>query len=173
MSFSEKLHDFLSQSKPPPPSKELSRVTISDLDANVVALVAQYNPKELSVDKATTWNKSPNARGNQPELVYGSSTARSMSLELFFDTYERGADVHELYVAPLIRLMDVIDPDSRSEDEKRPPRLQLVWGSMLPPFICVLESVQTKYTMFLPDGMPVRATCNVKLMAATREPWRR
>ena len=69
--------------------------------------------------------------------------------------------------------MNVIDPSSPDEDKKRPPRIKVSWGDRLPPFIGVLESVSTKYTMFLRDGTPVRATCGLKLLEANRESWRR
>jgi len=41
------------------------------------------------------------------------------------------------------------------------------WGT-LPDFEGVLESVSTKYTMFLPNGTPVRATCSCKFKEASR-----
>jgi hypothetical protein len=52
----------------------------------------------------------------------------------------------------------------------------VVWGAGGPPtdvlgggpFRGVIESLQTKYTMFLPNGTPVRATCNVKIKEAAR-----
>jgi len=43
----------------------------------------------------------------------------------------------------------------------------IIWGG-LPAFEGVIESVGTKYTMFLPNGTPVRATCTVKFKEASR-----
>jgi hypothetical protein len=151
----------------------LAHVTIVDLDRNRKAIEAQFNPKEIQVDKTAAWSATAVDKGNHPELTFTSSNARTLTLELFFDTYESGRDVHATYVAHLVHLMDVIDPDSQREDQKRPPKLRLVWGDKLPPFIGVLESVTTKYTMFLPDGTPVRATCSVKLLEGDRMSWKR
>jgi hypothetical protein len=52
------------------------------------------------------------------------------------------------------------------EDKKRPPKVGVKWGK-LPEFQGVIESVSTKYTMFLPDGTPVRATCHVTVREAS------
>ena len=52
---------------------------------------------------------------------------------------------------------------------KRPPMVSVTFE---PPngglaFRGVVSSVSTKYTMFLPDGTPVRATASVKLKQAS------
>jgi hypothetical protein len=146
----------------------VERIQIIDLDRRTV-LNAQYNPKEIQVDRSADWTETPNSKGNQPELTYASTKGRTLSLELMFDTYEAGEDVHEMYVKHLVGLMDVInaEPDAR-EDEKRPPRVQLAWGGKMPKFIGVVASVSTKYTLFLPGGTPVRAICTCKFTEANR-----
>ncbi len=132
-------------------------------------LVAQYNPKEIQIDKAASWAESKTSTSDQPHLEFTSSGTRSLSLELMFDTYEDGTDVHALYVAELIKLVSVMKPGSEKEQERRPPRVKFLWGFQgLPGFIGVIESVSTKYTMFLPGGRPVRATCTVKMKEANR-----
>jgi len=148
-----------------PPAK----VTIINLDGDTPPLVAQLNPKELSVDKTVAWQKKENTGGDQPHLQFSAADGRIMSFELWFDTYETAENVHAKYVQHLIKLAMVRDAsDGAPEDKKRPPRLKVVWGSgALPAFEGVLESVGTKYTMFLPDGTPVRATCTVKLKEAS------
>ena len=55
---------------------------------------------------------------------------------------------------------------SDKENDRRPHRCVVKWGSTVPSFRCVIESVSTKYTMFTDDGTPVRATCTVKLKEA-------
>ena len=150
----------------------VERIQIIDLDRGTV-LGAQYNPKEIQVDKSADWSETPSSKGNQPELTYASTKPRSFSLDLMFDTYESGKDVHETYVQHLILLMDVIDSSpTAGEDKRRPPRIQLVWGRM-PKFIGVVASVTTKYTMFLPDGTPVRALCSCKFTEASRSSFRK
>ena len=135
--------------------------------AKNVPLIAQYNPKEVGVDKSVPWQKAPTSTGDQPEMQFTSAEGRSMSFELFFDGYETGTNVHTEYVGPLLALAMVMKPGG-TEEEKRPPRVRILWGSgALPQFDGVIASVGTKYTMFLPDGTPVRATCSVKITEAS------
>ena len=45
----------------------------------------------------------------------------------------------------------------------------MIWGAdsnSLPAFEGVIESIATKYTMFLPSGMPVRATTSINMKEA-------
>jgi hypothetical protein len=90
-----------------------------------------------------------------------------MSFELVFDTYEAGTNVHTGFVENLLTLALVQDPNG-AEDKKRPPKVAVKWaGGKLPEFQGVIESVSTKYTMFLPDGTPVRASCLVTVREAS------
>ncbi|MBE7453242.1 MAG: hypothetical protein HS111_31555 [Kofleriaceae bacterium] len=142
------------------------KLTITTLEGPAIAVTAMYNPKDLDVQKAAPWTKAPSSKGDQPDLEFTAADGRSMSFELWFDTYESGGDVHAMYVANLVRMAMVMDPDG-DEEKKRPPKVQVLWGT-LPPFRGVIESVGTKYTMFLPTGIPVRATCTVKIKEADK-----
>ena len=51
------------------------------------------------------------------------------------------------------------------DEEKRPPLVLLEWGEF-PRFKGVIESLSTEYTMFLPDGTPVRAICTITMKEA-------
>lgn len=149
-----------------------SKVTIIGLD-NGVTVTAQYNPKELSVDKSIPWSKHKDSKSDQPHMEFSGAEGRSMSFELMFDTYETATDVHATHVAPLLSLAMVMDPNG-AEDKKRPTRVKVIWGAgVLPAFEGVIESVGTKYTMFLPSGMPVRATCTVKIKEASRASFKK
>lgn len=48
----------------------------------------------------------------------------------------------------------------------------IIWGT-LPEFAGVIESVSTKYTMFLPNGTPVRATCTLRFKEADRASFKK
>ncbi len=135
-----------------------------------VALWAQFNPKEISIEKSVTWNASPSDKGDMPDYEFSSGAARTLSLELLFDTYETGDggqpdDVSTTHVAMLMQLMMVMDLTG-DEDRKRPPIIQVRWDDTS--FEGVLQSVSTKYTMFAPSGRPVRATCAIKVLEVKR-----
>jgi hypothetical protein len=146
-----------------------------------VHLEADYNPKELQVDKSMPWSKhsysnkngdtAKNDRGNL-HLEFTGAEGRSMTIELLFDGFENnstdgGKKTVEQKVHELERLTNVMDPKNKDESKRRPPLCVVAWGDAgLPSFRCVIESLSTKYTMFGRDGTPLRATCTVKLKEA-------
>jgi contractile injection system tube protein len=150
------------------------------IEGGDVNLSADYNPKELQVDKTMPWSKhsysnkngdtAKNDRGNL-HLEFTGAEGRSMTIELMFDGYETGKTpdgrtVKEK-VKDLERLTNVINPKANDEQKRRPPMCVVAWGNAgLPSFRCVIESLSTKYTMFGRDGAPLRATCTVKLKEA-------
>ena len=85
----------------------MSKLLILGLD-NGVQLTAQYNPKELGIDKSVPWQKSPTSSGDQPELQFTSAEGRSMSFELFFDEYESGGNVHAKYVESQPKMAELL-----------------------------------------------------------------
>ncbi|HVV85095.1 MAG TPA: hypothetical protein VHE35_18650 [Kofleriaceae bacterium] len=152
-----------------PPVASLARVAIVAMDPGCdLAFSAQYNPAQLQLDESANWSPHPNGKANLPSMEFTGGGARTLSLELFFDTYESGGSVKTAFVDALTRLVRVIDPDG-PEEQKRPPIVQVRWGTGMPTFIGVINSLSTKLTMFLPDGTPVRATCSVKLTEASFE----
>jgi hypothetical protein len=144
-------------------------------------IAADYNPKELQVDKTVPWSKhsysnkngdtAKNDRGNL-HLEFTGADGRSMTIDMLFDGYEKeGTCSNGLSVADNIQqlelLTNVMHPNSDKEDERRPPLCLVAWGDKgLPTFKCVIESMQTKYTMFASDGTPLRATVTLKLKEA-------
>jgi len=144
----------------------LEKVVMFALECNL-DLTAQYNPKEIQLEKSVEWKPSANKKADKPDLEFGASTPRTLSMELMFATYEEGVRA-PVYVQKLLLLASVMKPDG-TEMEKRPSLVQVRWGNPdLPVFEGVVQSVSTKLTMFLPSGTPVRATCNVKMMEAQR-----
>jgi hypothetical protein len=151
-----------------PTIEPVQKLSIYSLEAPRVAVTAMYNPKEISIEKSVPWTKSPSSTGDQPQLEFSSGDGRVMSFELLFDGFETGTNVHTQFVASLVKLASVQDANG-PEDKRRPPRVGVKWGNgTLPEFLGVVESVATRYTMFLPDGTPVRAICHVKVREASR-----
>jgi hypothetical protein len=154
-------HSPTLQYKPP------KKVAIIGLELKV-DFVAQYNPKEVTVEKSLTWNPSPNKKGDLPDLEFASSGGRTLSMELLFDGYEDNVDVAKVYVSKLNLLCSIMKTEG-PEEYMRPSMVQVQWpdGSYAP-FEGVIQSVSTKYTMFSPEGFPVRATCSIKIAETTR-----
>jgi hypothetical protein len=155
------------------------KLQIKSLDGGPL-VEAQYNPKELQVDKTIPWskkNQSNKSNDHGIHLEFTGGEGRSMSVELLFDGYEEnnainGPGSHPLKkavkdsIADLETLASVIDPASHDENKRRPHLCMVLWGTGMPKFTCVIESLSTKYTMISSDGSPLRATCTVKLKEA-------
>lgn len=148
------------------PAKE--KLTIGSVDNTGLQVEAQYNPKELQVDKVIPWTKANQSNKTNDEgihLEFGGAQGRTMTVEMMFDGYEKNESV-----APKIKTLEdlasVITAAGEKEDERRPHRCTISWGKGLPRFDCVIEHISTKYTMFSSDGVPLRATCTVKLKEA-------
>ena len=157
-----------------------AKIWIASIDRPEIEVRAQYNPKELQIDKQITW-EDPKERDNQrgvrrsdlsiqTDLEFNGVTKRSMQIELLFDGYENGESV-EPDVQVLEVLSTVWNPEASNEDERRPHHCLVGWGlaeDAMRPFCCVIEALATKYTMWNANGTPLRAVCTVKLKEAQR-----
>src|SRR5688572_16767965 len=107
-----------------------AKLTIASLDAGV-QVSAQYNPKELQIDKSVPWSKvnqanqsatSNSGGGGGIHLEFTGAEGRSMSVELLFDGYEHGGSTGKGSVAALIGKLEVmasvLDPTSPDENRR-------------------------------------------------------
>ncbi len=123
----------------------------------------RFNPKELSISKAATWNRPTNKgakHSTKPE--FGGVQPQTVQMELFFDDWEGKGDL----VKDIEKLLGWLKPTDKSIRGKKPqPQpLKFQWGQgPLAEFKGFLKSVSAKYTMFKPDGTPVRATAQITL----------
>lgn len=160
-----------------------AKLWIASIDDPKLEVRAQYNPKELQIDKQVPWmehkakdNRSGSKRTEQNpsqqfDLEFNGAPTRSMTLELLFDCYEGPAPSVEPDIQTLEVLSSVQDPEGGEQELRRPHHCIVVWGASsagMPPFPCVIESLTTKYTMWDHAGTPKRATCTVKLKEAHR-----
>lgn len=149
------------------------KLTILSLDTSI-QVEAQYNPKELQIDKSIPWSKVNQANQSNEKgihLEFTGAEGRTMTVELLFDGYETEGNTKKGAVKDLIATLEtmasVLDPESKDENRRRPHRCSVSWGQGgMPKFRCVIESLSTKYTMFSSEGVPLRATCTVKLKEA-------
>ncbi len=111
-----------------------------------------FNPTQYSVDKGNTIAQAAIPGLEAPILQYVHGNMRTLSMDLFFDTYEEGTDVS----ADTDHIYDLLylDPSTHA-----PPICRLTWGKFY--FRGVLDHVSGKFTLFLVDGTPVRATLSV------------
>jgi hypothetical protein len=114
-----------------------------------------FNPKEYSVQKSVQWEPHKSPGLDLPEQEFTSGNPSVLSVELFFDTYEDKKDVRKEHTEKIMTLALV------DADKHRPPLVMFSWGGFQ--FKGVIESLTLRYTMFLPDGKPCRATANLSI----------
>jgi hypothetical protein len=125
-----------------------------------------FNPSEYTIEDSSKWSDQDRL-GQKPELHYTGGQRRKLTMELFFDTYERRTDVreHTFKIANLLVF---------NSEMHRPPKVTLNWGPGAPggthadfPFTGVLETLKQQFVLFLSDGMPVRAKLSVGFLEFT------
>jgi hypothetical protein len=142
----------------PTTSLELAKATILNTFTGESFRV-MYNPEELKLEQGNTFAEVGIPGLGTPPVQYVRGKARTLSMELFFDTYETGEDVRSR-TAPVVHLLD---KDSR---ELAPPVLLFSLGRLQ--FQCVLVDAGQRFTMFLSDGTPVRSTLSVRFQEYVR-----
>ena len=116
------------------------------------AISVMFNPAEYSLNKSNSFAEIAIPGIDSPVLQFVRGQARALSMALFFDTYEENEDVRN-FTDKLTNLL-AIDSDLHA-----PPLVLFSWGFLT--FTGILESVNTRFTMFNRIGVPVRATCTV------------
>ncbi len=130
-----------------------------------------FNPKEFTVDKSNQYKekKIPGLPASILQFVKGNN--RTLSMDIFFDTYEEGTDVRTY--TDVITGWDAGAIQSRlatnqgkglmdlTSEKHDPPVCIFEWGRFS--FECVIEKATKQFTLFLDDGTPVRATVKVTL----------
>jgi hypothetical protein len=129
---------------------ELQHISISPQGGSSFDVL--FNPTQYGLDKGNQLAEIGVPGLEAPIIQYVRGNARVLTMELFFDTYEERTDVSQ-YTDKIYKLLK-INPSTHA-----PPICDLGWGKFR--FHCVLESASGKFTLFLADGTPVRATVNV------------
>lgn len=122
-----------------------------------------FNPNSYTVSKAVTWiggESETDRRFNAPQLAFGGGGARSLTLNLFYDTTE--ATPGSAALGDVRRETNRLAALARIErDLGRPPVVELSWGEAPMgsdfPFTGVLTSLSQTFVLFTPEGTPVRA----------------
>ncbi|MCC7366407.1 MAG: LysM peptidoglycan-binding domain-containing protein [Dehalococcoidia bacterium] len=144
---------------------QLVKATIKNLDTNE-SVTCEFNPNSYTFTKTNQWAESQTRGTNSPTLDFTSGSPADLTMELFFDTYTTGEDVRTKYTNALWKLA-LVNPDKKDPktNQSRPPVCEFRWGQAWS-FKAVVTSITQKFTLFLPDGTPARATVNLSLRQA-------
>jgi Contractile injection system tube protein len=120
-----------------------------------------FNPPEYTITKGAQIAEIAIPGIDAPILQFIRGQTRTLALELFFDgtrigsSITRAGDVR-LLLEPVVQL-GRIQPNTHA-----PPRIRFIWGIGLS-FRGIVDSIQQKYTLFTPAGIPVRATLTLSI----------
>jgi nucleoid-associated protein YgaU len=141
-----------------PATSELARAKLVDTTTGTAHPV-MYNPEELKLEQGAVYAEVGVPGLDTPPVQYVRGKPRTLSMELFFDTYETGEDVRR-HTGPIVKLLE------RQPQTQAPPILLFLLGGFQ--LRCVLVEAGQRFTMFLRNGTPVRSTLSVRLQEYSR-----
>jgi nucleoid-associated protein YgaU len=130
---------------------------------------AMFNPGEFTIETRNQFQRTAIPGMPTPLTQFVSGETQTISLELFFDTYEETpkTDVRD-FTGKIINLLKI------NKEIHGPPVCKFLWGGSVAgdrsEFKGVIDSVSQKFTMFLEDGTPVRARLSLSISEYERLP---
>jgi Contractile injection system tube protein len=122
-------------------------------------ITVQFNPSEYSLSKGAQIAEINIPGIDSPILQFVRGQNEKLTLELFFDT--TGDGMGEDGVTDVRTLTDPVYQLVKIQGATHaPPRICFSWGQGLS-FRAIVESIQQKFTVFNPHGIPLRASLAV------------
>lgn len=161
----------------------LQKAYFENLDAKKIGaegdkprrMEVQFNPTDLNFNKTAQFAEIAVPGLDSPVLQFVRGGTETVIIELFFDTTDSGMSGKVESVTKQVNAFYELvkqDPDTHAA-----PRCRFSWGA--PPatglqgkkpvsdapfyFTCVVESIDRKFQLFSPEGIPLRARLTVKL----------
>ena len=147
---------------------ELAKATLTCLDDGANTIKFMFNPSQLSFEGIVETSENPGARGENtgtPKVNFSNIKAYKITISnILFDTYEEGGDVRDKYINKFKKTVEF------APGKKRTPIYRFQWGEQIYLRACFVEKLNYKLTMFLPNGIPVRATIDSLTLKEADEP---
>jgi LysM repeat protein len=141
------------------------------------ALPVQFNPGEYTLNKGVQIAEVAIPGLDSPILQFVRGQNETLTLDLFFDTTDKGMGENATAVTEETdKFYQLIKMD---DETHAPPICYFSWGGKGFPgahlgdkfapqrrqngFKCIVESVRQRFTLFSPEGIPLRATLTVML----------
>ncbi|HJS95682.1 MAG TPA: LysM peptidoglycan-binding domain-containing protein [Solirubrobacteraceae bacterium] len=132
-------------------------------------LTCLFNPNEYAISKANVWTVKPVVGASLPSPQFSGGHARELTLNLLFDADPSSGDVSSATDA-LFAMMEVNSSlASGRTNQARPPTITFAWGTFTS-FKAVCSRLNVQFTMFKPDGTPIRATAALTLIQVEKDP---
>lgn len=137
------------------------------LEGGIPEVAAQYNPKELGVDKSVPWQLAPTSKSETPSLTFAGSHGRTLSVRLTLGDAAGSASVQPA-LDRLMRMASIMS-ETGPEDQRRPPRVALRWpANRIAEFVGVIEQLAIRYETIRADGTPLVAQVELRVREAGR-----
>lgn len=135
-----------------------------------------FNPQEYTISRSVDWGNKSNDTSDAGNKIFNGGNPATLQLDLFFDTYgtkngdmgrqsdDKVEDVRNL-THKLWELTEISPGTSHKKSgiKKETPRQVLFqWGKSWH-FKAVVKKLDQQFTLFMPDGMPVRAKVKLTL----------
>jgi hypothetical protein len=147
----------------PPPTYTKAELAI-DGGPTIKAL---FNPTEVSITKANTWNSQAKKGTSFAKPAFGGGNPREMSVNLLLDeSLGEPGSVNKM-ANELLKMMDVPSGTGGGNAKAAPPHVTFRWGDV-PSFKAACTSLTITFQLFDQTGLPIRAA--VKLALKQVEP---
>lgn len=144
-------------------SGQLVKASITPINPAGGRIEFMFNPREYTISKTAGWDAAPSGTQDAGDANFSGGHGATLSLQLFFDTYLNRAGDVRVHTDRLWKLL-LMDEQTRhpKTGKGRPPEVLFQWGATWY-FKAILKSMQQQFSLFLPDGTPVRALVTLEL----------
>jgi nucleoid-associated protein YgaU len=126
-----------------------------------------FNPKDYTVTKTNNWKAEAKQGSTAAKPSYTGGNPWEMTLQLLFDsTLLKPKMTVKQVTQTLFDAMDATCGEGAGtggkKNTKRPPTVTFEYGWFS--FVAVVKNLSVQYTLFQPDGEPIRADVKLALM---------
>lgn len=126
-----------------------------------------FNPSEYAITKSNDWTMRPVVGTSLPVPQFSGGHARELTLDLLFHADPDG-DVTPA-TGELFSMMEVDSSlASGNRNQARPPSVTFGWGTYRS-FKAVCRELSVQFTLFRPDGTPIRALARLELVQIEKD----
>lgn len=149
------------------PTAKLEKAQL-EIEGDNTPIKCWFNPNEYTISKSNDWPTDPVVGAAFPKLQFKGGHARELKLTLLFDATDSGSRDVRKVTDRLFKMME-INPKlpSGNKNKGRPPMVTFSWPSTVG-FKMVATSLSVQFTLFKPDGTPIRAQASLSLHQAEK-----
>ncbi|MBA3533212.1 MAG: LysM peptidoglycan-binding domain-containing protein [Ardenticatenales bacterium] len=152
----------------------LEKLIILMLDGEKKELKCPFNPTTITYDKGMEVTITPQPNSDVPKIETKGGSPGKLTFNLLLDGTLPDAKSVKESVESLGKLLKIgtypdTAADGSSADVNRPPYCKVSWGKYIFFEKALLSSLKVSYTLFLPDGTPIRAKADVSFEQISKE----